>query len=178
MTKDKDNEQWGNLGIGDLSAEELLRPDINKVVANRRKAKDETWLKNNREAKQKEAYIENQSNASKEVWQRDGFKTKMSNVHTEHWANNDERRDKVSKQMTELERTDNHCNNISSALKERYKDPEFAEQKQKQLKAAGSKISAALKGRPKPKRECPYCKQMIAANVFNRFHNDNCKAKK
>jgi hypothetical protein len=33
------------------------------------------------------------------------------------------------------------------------------------------------KGKPKPKYECPHCKRMIAANLFNRYHNDNCRSK-
>ena len=33
------------------------------------------------------------------------------------------------------------------------------------------------KGKPKPKYECPHCKKMIAANMFDRYHNDNCKSK-
>lgn len=31
------------------------------------------------------------------------------------------------------------------------------------------------KGIPKPKKECPHCQTLIAANLFNRYHNDNCK---
>jgi len=33
------------------------------------------------------------------------------------------------------------------------------------------------KGKPKPKYECPHCKKMIAANMFDRYHNNNCKLK-
>ena len=37
------------------------------------------------------------------------------------------------------------------------------------------KISEALLGIPKPKTECPHCNRMIANNMLNRYHNDNCK---
>jgi hypothetical protein len=35
----------------------------------------------------------------------------------------------------------------------------------------------AGKGKPKAKCECPHCKKMIAINMFDRYHNDNCKSK-
>lgn len=32
-------------------------------------------------------------------------------------------------------------------------------------------------GIPKPKKECPYCMRMISANLYNRYHAENCKSK-
>jgi len=42
---------------------------------------------------------------------------------------------------------------------------------------AQAKMSAQRKGIPKPKVECPYCKQQVAVNVSKRWHFDNCKHK-
>tara|TARA_R110000772_G_scaffold233430_1_gene344988 strand:+ start:85 stop:510 length:426 start_codon:yes stop_codon:yes gene_type:complete len=38
-----------------------------------------------------------------------------------------------------------------------------------------AKGGRAGKGIPKPKTKCPHCNRMIANNVLNRFHNNNCK---
>tara|TARA_R110000868_G_scaffold223992_1_gene475845 strand:- start:324 stop:788 length:465 start_codon:yes stop_codon:yes gene_type:complete len=40
---------------------------------------------------------------------------------------------------------------------------------------SNNKRSIALLGRPKPKTECPHCNRMIANNMLDRYHNDNCK---
>lgn len=40
------------------------------------------------------------------------------------------------------------------------------------------KLSQAITGIPKPKTKCPHCERMIANNMLNRYHNDNCKEKK
>lgn len=45
-------------------------------------------------------------------------------------------------------------------------------ERRKQISSLGGKTH---KDKPKKKYECPHCKQMIAANMFNRYHNDNCK---
>lgn len=42
---------------------------------------------------------------------------------------------------------------------------------------AKAKMSAQRKGIPKPKVECPYCKQQVAVNTAKRWHFDNCKNK-
>lgn len=39
------------------------------------------------------------------------------------------------------------------------------------------KMSLSHKGKPKQKLLCPHCKKSIAINLFNRFHNNNCKLK-
>lgn len=39
------------------------------------------------------------------------------------------------------------------------------------------KCSVALKGKKKPTTECPYCFHLVSNNVYNRFHNNNCKWK-
>jgi len=39
------------------------------------------------------------------------------------------------------------------------------------------KCSESLKGKKKPTSECLYCFKVVANNVYNRFHNDNCKQK-
>ena len=44
----------------------------------------------------------------------------------------------------------------------------------KEVLASGGR---AGKGKPKPKTECPHCKEMIANNLIDRWHNDNCKQK-
>lgn len=41
-----------------------------------------------------------------------------------------------------------------------------------------SKGGKAGKGTPKAKSECPHCNRMIANNLIDRWHNDNCKHKK
>ena len=41
-----------------------------------------------------------------------------------------------------------------------------------------AKIGASGKGVPKPKVECPHCRQLGAMNVMSRFHFDNCKDRK
>jgi hypothetical protein len=48
--------------------------------------------------------------------------------------------------------------------------------KQQQLEGArlGGKWHA---GKTKPKYLCPHCNRMIAANMLDRYHNDNCKSK-
>jgi len=54
------------------------------------------------------------------------------------------------------------------------------------LKALGRKQSAdtverrveKLRGVPRPKQLCPHCDQMIAVNIFSRWHGDNCKSAK
>ncbi|EKE9051064.1 HNH endonuclease [Salmonella enterica] len=38
-------------------------------------------------------------------------------------------------------------------------------------------FSRINKGKPKSKRECPHCSQLIAVNVYSRWHGDNCKHK-
>jgi hypothetical protein len=40
---------------------------------------------------------------------------------------------------------------------------------------ARAKMSAAGKGKPKPKVECPNCKKAVAVNTAKRWHFDNCK---
>lgn len=40
------------------------------------------------------------------------------------------------------------------------------------------KMSLARKGVPKPKIECPHCKQAVAVNTAKRWHFDNCKENK
>jgi len=45
----------------------------------------------------------------------------------------------------------------------------------KQTEDARAKMSAAGKGRAKPKVECPHCKRFIAVNTAKRWHFDNCK---
>ena len=40
-----------------------------------------------------------------------------------------------------------------------------------------AKMSEQRKGIPKPKVECSHCKKLIAVNVANRWHFDNCKNK-
>tara|TARA_R110000772_G_C12988504_1_gene406721 strand:+ start:58 stop:489 length:432 start_codon:yes stop_codon:yes gene_type:complete len=44
----------------------------------------------------------------------------------------------------------------------------------KEILASGGK---AGKGVPKVKSECPHCKRMIAHNLIDRWHNDNCALK-
>ena len=46
-----------------------------------------------------------------------------------------------------------------------------------QTDEAKAKMSAQRKGIPKPKVECPYCKQQVAVNTAKRWHFDNCKHK-
>lgn len=36
---------------------------------------------------------------------------------------------------------------------------------------------AKIKGIPKPKVECPHCKQLVPIHLRNRWHFDNCKVK-
>ena len=38
-----------------------------------------------------------------------------------------------------------------------------------------SRGGRAGKGKPKAKTQCPHCKKMIANNLIDRWHNDNCK---
>lgn len=45
----------------------------------------------------------------------------------------------------------------------------------KQTEEARAKMSAAGKGRAKPKVECPHCKRSVAVNTAKRWHFDNCK---
>lgn len=45
----------------------------------------------------------------------------------------------------------------------------------KQTEEARAKMSAAGKGRPKAKIECPNCKRLVAVNTARRWHFDNCK---
>ncbi len=40
---------------------------------------------------------------------------------------------------------------------------------------ARAKMSAAGKGKPKPKVECPNCKKAVAVNTARRWHFDNCR---
>jgi hypothetical protein len=40
------------------------------------------------------------------------------------------------------------------------------------------RMSAAKKGIPKPKVQCPHCGILCAVNVAGRWHFDNCKYKK
>lgn len=37
------------------------------------------------------------------------------------------------------------------------------------------KIGNALRGKAKPRKDCPYCKRSIAAHAFYKWHGDNCK---
>jgi hypothetical protein len=46
-----------------------------------------------------------------------------------------------------------------------------------QSEEAKAKMSAARKGKPKPKVECPHCNKLIAVNIAKRWHFDNCKDK-
>lgn len=48
----------------------------------------------------------------------------------------------------------------------------------KQSDETKAKISAHGKNKPKPKYECVNCKGLFAANMINRWHNQNCKVKK
>jgi hypothetical protein len=38
-------------------------------------------------------------------------------------------------------------------------------------------LSQTHKGKVIPKAECPHCYKWIAINLFNRWHNENCKDK-
>jgi hypothetical protein len=40
-----------------------------------------------------------------------------------------------------------------------------------------AKIGEAQKGIPKPKMACIHCGKLCAANMLNRYHNDNCRYK-
>ena len=42
---------------------------------------------------------------------------------------------------------------------------------------ARAKMSAAGKGKPKSKVECPHCHKLVAVNTAKRWHFDNCKDK-
>ena len=46
-----------------------------------------------------------------------------------------------------------------------------------QTDEARAKMSAAGRGKPKPKVECPHCKKQVAVNTAKRWHFDNCKDK-
>jgi hypothetical protein len=39
------------------------------------------------------------------------------------------------------------------------------------------KMSETRKGRPQPRVECPHCRKMVANNLKNRLHFDNCREK-
>lgn len=114
----------------------------------------------------------------------------------EEYNNDPEWKEKVSKSISDatknIPKTDEGKQNMSNAAKKRppnqtgrKRTPEQIENIRNGISEEGwaKKLEGAKKGgewhagKPKPKRQCPHCHKMIAANMFDRYHNDNCKLK-
>ena len=84
--------------------------------------------------------------------------------------------------------TDDHNNKISAGRNEWLLTEEGKQWKQNTSKrmagntngkhktAEGLARCLAAAKKPSPKKHCPHCDRMIAANTFPRWHGDNCKS--
>lgn len=115
MSKLHNEEQWGNLTLpeSDLSPEDLLRSDVNRIIANRRSAKDPDWLAANKNGQKIGAVTRSNSQKFRDGTSR-GAKNRMKS---------EEGKANIKKMCEHSTGDANWRKNHSALQKERYKDP-------------------------------------------------------
>lgn len=166
MNKD---EEWGNIELPGFGDDKLLRPDINKVLANISKNKSKemrrkviegnTGKKRTEESKLKMSMIQKQICEGK--------------IPTHLFDPTIRKKAADSQRGIARPNTSAKLKGKTSLLKGRER-PELAAKLKGKTKSEEHKANMR---KPKIKSECPHCKMMVAPNIMSRYHGDNCKFK-
>lgn len=163
------NDEWGNIELPGFDDSKLLRPDVNKVLANISKNKSKemrrkvvegnTGQKRTEESKLKMSIVQKQVCQGK-------IPTHLFNPITRQKAADSQRG--IARPQTSAK-----LKGRPSALKGKER-PELAAKLKGKAKSEEHKANMR---KPKIKSECPHCKMMVAPNIMSRYHGDNCKFK-
>jgi len=147
-------ESWGNTSLPNLSTEDLLRPDVNKIVANRRKARDIEWQEKQRQGLAK---------LDRETWtanQRRGMAEKRSQGT---WQQNV--REGAKKREAAMSKGQRLAVNKKTRATDAYK-------------AAHRQGCADKIQKPQNLSHCEHCDRVIDNANYRRWHGPNCRHKK
>ena len=166
MSNHKD--EWGNIELPGVSDDLLLNPNLNKILANREKAKDPVIRKKLQKIQNSTEFKTRISETSFEKWKDPSFREKNSNSKKKTWATNEVRRQQVIEQFSQS-KTESHKKNISEATKRFAQTPEG--------KQVLKQKADAQRGKPRRIEKCPHCGKEGGEGIMHRWHFDNCKHK-
>lgn len=181
----ENDKKWGNIELPGLSDDILLSPNLNKILANRAKAKDPTY---------------NLRRSNKLLGRKFAPTTldKMSSSAANRTAS-DTTKKKISKSLMGRPVSENTRRKLSVAnsnmtLEQREKLSKIAKKRPPRTKEQREKLSKSCKGIAKPKSAehlknwsesakkrprltCNHCGKIGEKNSMMRWHFDNCKKK-
>lgn len=154
----------------------LTDGQINKTIANKEKAQDPVWLEATRRASRDPSNKQFLSEHSKEKWQDPEFRERALASRKASWANDEDRRQKVVEQFKGKSKPDSQKEKMSKSGKAYWGSEEGQAKKQEILNRpeVRAAISNTHKGKPKIKKACVNCGDVVAVNVMDRFHGNNC----
>lgn len=167
MATNKD--EWGNIELPGFGDDKLLRPDINRILANIEKNKSKKMRKKvsdaHRGSKRTEESKQKMSAVQKEIC-KNKIPTHLFDpeIHAKAIA----KQKGIARPQTSLA-----LKGKPSALKGRVRN----ELSNKLRGKPKSEEHKAKMRKPKIKSACPHCKKMVAPNIMARYHMDNCKLK-
>lgn len=167
MTKQtflRDLDKFDDLIDATFGNDSAIRKGLNNLL----QADNPEWVNSVVEALNQPEIKQKISESSTQHWQDPKFREKNIEGKKRSWANDIDRKEKLSKQSSQPKNV-THKQNMSKSQLAFYQTPEG--------KKALEQKAEKQRGKVRRKETCPHCGKEGGEGIMKRWHFDNCKHK-